>query len=892
MDYSKRGVAERLRSTHSFTRKFKTKIVYDILKICIVLVLFAGFGGASLGLGLYRSIIDDAPDIDTVDVSPEGFATNIYDRNGNLIQTLVTSGSNRELRSYADFPEDLINAFVAIEDERFWVHQGIDIKGILRAGVLGLTTGEFDQGASTITQQLIKNNVFDASSESNFGERVVRKLQEQYLAVELEKSLSKEIILEDYLNTINLGSNTLGVQAAATRYFNKDVSDLTLSECTVIAAITQSPYSLNPITYPEKNAERRATILERMYEQGYITQDEWDMALADNVYDRIQDVNTAVIESSSPYSYFVDELITQVLEDLETKLGYSESQAQKLLYSGGLKIITTQDPDIQAAVDETVNDPSYYTSKDLNMLSFTYQLTVTHADGTTTNYNETHLKNYYREVKGQTSFQLHFTTEEEIEECIEEFEQYILDTGEEGDTIWGNNVDITIQPQVSVVVMEQDTGYVAAITGGRGEKTTSLSLNRATQSTRQPGSTFKVLAAFAPALETGSATLASTYYDEVFNYYGQTVSNWWGSYYGGYGSVREAIIYSSNILATRCLVESITPSLGITYLKKFGITTLVDESDTGLTLALGGITNGVTNLELTAAYATIANGGTYIEPVFYTMFLVNIVKDLLTNEPVSSRVFSESTAWLLTSAMIDETSPHSQYYVNSSGQSKLVTNSSIQMNISDVTLAGKSGTTSNTRDLWFVGFSPYYTVGVWGGYDDATYMSSMSTASFQRLIWRDIMKELNAGKADTGFPRPESIVSARVCSKSGLLAVDGVCDCDPEGSCVVTEYFAIGTVPTEYCNVHVAYTICTESGQIAGDGCPEECRTTRVFRILPSGSTTVTPDTNYAVPSDFTNGNVCYIHSGGYYPEGSNLWWATPSVPASSEDNNEEHHDA
>lgn len=871
MNYSKRGTAEQLKDIGSTSKKLKNKAGISLLKICVIAVLLLGAVGVSIGLGVYHEIIDSAPDIEDIDVSPDGFATNIYDRDGNLIQTLVQAGSNREPRSYSDFPQDLIDAFVAIEDQRFWVHQGIDIQGIFRALVLGVMNGgDFDQGASTITQQLIKNNVFDGGAESNLGDRIIRKLQEQYLALQLEKNLSKEIILEYYLNTINLGSNTLGVQAASTRYFGKDVSDLTLSECAVLAAITQNPYRYNPITHPQDNATRRSYVLKYMYEQGYITQEEWDEALADNVYDRIQDVNTTVIESSSPYSYFVDELIRQVISDLQTKLGYTETEARKKLYSGGLKIITTQDPDVQAVVDDEINNPENYKStlgEYLDDLSFSYQLTITHADGTTTNYSEGHIKQYYRQVKGVTSFRLVFETREEIQACVDEFRNYVLETGKDGDTVWGENLDITLQPQMSMVVMEQNTGYVAAIIGGRGEKTASLSLNRATRTTRQPGSTFKVLSAFAPALDACGATLGTTYYDEPYTYFGQSISNWWGAYYGGYGSIREAIIYSSNILATRCLMETVTPELAMQYLKNFGITTLVDETDTGLTLALGGITNGVTNLELTAAYAAVANGGVYTEPIFYTKILDSNGKILLTNEPSTHRVIKESTAWLLTDAMREETYIHTQYY-----QDKLVASSGLDMNFPGMTVAGKSGTTTGTKDIWFVGYSPYYTTGIWAGYDENLEMKN--TGSFHRQIWRNVMERIHEGKSDPGFPMPDSIETAEICKLSGKLAVEGVCDHDPEGSMVYTEYFAPGTVPTEYCSHHTTVTICAESGQVAGSGCPEEKRVERVFRIVPDDTTGETSDTRYALPQDFLEGNICYLHSGGYYPEGSDLWWS------------------
>lgn len=885
MNFSKRSTVERLKETNSITGRLQKKAGVLILSAILVGIVFIGAIGVSAGLGFYQSVIDRAPDIDSVDVSPTGYATTVYDREGNLIQTLVTSGSNRVLCSYSDVPKDLINAFVAIEDERFWIHQGIDIKGIIRAFVNGVENGDFDQGASTLTQQLIKNNVFDGGAESNLGDRIIRKIQEQYLALQLETKLSKEVILEYYLNTINLGSNTLGVEAASQRYFAKSVSELTLSECTVIAAITQSPYSLNPITNPTKNAERRAAILKNMYEQGMISQEEWDEALADDVYERIQNVNVTVVEeSSTPYSYFVDELISQVISDLQTKLGYTEDQARKLLYSGGLKIYTTQDPYVQAVVDEAINNPDNYlnTAKEpLDALSFTYQMTITHADGTTTNYSEGHIKQYYHTEKGITTFKLIFDTEEEILACIDEFETYILENGEEGDTIWGHNYNITLQPQASMVVMEQNTGYVAAITGGRGEKTTSLSLNRATQSTRQPGSTFKVLAAFAPALDACGGTLASTYYDEPYYYYGSKVNNWWGDYYGGYGSIREAIVYSSNIIATRCLVETVTPELAMVYLDAFGFTTLDPVNDVGYSLALGGITNGVTNLELTAAYAAIANGGVYTEPIFYTKILDNNGKVLINNEPETHRVIRETTAWLLADAMREETHIWSQTYAGEAGE-KTVFSSGLDMNFDNMYVAGKSGTTTATKDIWFTGFTPYYTVTIWSGYDDSSSMDDLKTGSFHRRIWKLVMEQINAGKENIGNPMPDGIVEAQICSISGKLAIMGVCDQDPEGSTVTTEYFAEGTVPTEYCDHHVAVIICDDSGQAAGDNCPAESTYTRVFRILPS--TAATADRPYGLPQDILNGNVCYIHSGGEYPEGEDLWWANSYHPSGTED--------
>ena len=246
---------------------------------------------------------------------------------------------------------------MAIEDERFYEHNGIDIQGILRAGVVGVMNGfDFTEGASTLTQQLIKNNVFDFVNEKTFFDRVERKLQEQYLALAFEKEMNKNEILEAYLNTINLGQGCLGVQTASTRYFNKDVSELTLSESAVIAGITQSPGNLNPITNPQKNQKRRDKVLKNMLKQGYIDQAAYDEAMADDVYARIQSVNETQTDSSNAYSYFVDALADQVMNDLQDQCGFSETQAYNAVYSGGLSIYSTQNQSLQQICDEEAND--------------------------------------------------------------------------------------------------------------------------------------------------------------------------------------------------------------------------------------------------------------------------------------------------------------------------------------------------------------------------------------------------------------------------------------------------------------------------------------------------------------------------------------------------------
>ena len=299
-----------------------------------------GVVGICAGVGIVKGVIDNAPSIDSTSVIPRGYKSVMLDAEGNTIAELVTAGSNRVWTDIENIPEHVQWAFIDIEDERFYEHNGIDLRGIMRAAMTAVSSGfQRTEGASTITQQLLKNNVFDFMSEDTFVEKVERKLQEQYLAIELEKIMTKEEILEAYLNTINLGQNTLGIQAASNRYFNKDVSELTISEAAVIAAITQNPSRYNPISHPEDNANRREDVLDAMLRNEHITQEEYDEAMADNVYERIQTTNetTSVAEV---YSYYVDATIETVIEDLQEVKGYTSQQAYNLVYNGGLTIET------------------------------------------------------------------------------------------------------------------------------------------------------------------------------------------------------------------------------------------------------------------------------------------------------------------------------------------------------------------------------------------------------------------------------------------------------------------------------------------------------------------------------------------------------------------------
>lgn len=853
MNFSKKKVIEKNKAIISTPRKLTTKMLVTIFKVCIYFLVLGIATIGFFGLGTLKGIIDGAPSVETINISPVEFSTAIYDSDGNEIEKLITDGSNRQKVSINDIPNHLKYAFIDIEDERFESHNGVDVIGIIRAGV-SILSGERLQGASTITQQLLKNNVFEnGGSEGNVGELVKRKVQEQYLAIELEKIMSKEIILENYLNTINLGAGNYGVQAASTRYFNKSVSDLTLSECAVIAAITQGPYKYNPILHPENNVKRRSSVLKSMLKNEHITQDEYDEAVADDVYSRIQD-NNVEYETASPYSYFVDELIDQVIDDLQEQKAYTYTQAVNAVYSGGLSIYSTQDSTIQAIADEELSNPDNYPSN--VFYSFSWQWSVEHEDGEVENFSNASINYYHKKLLGETTFKPVFATKEEAQACIDEYKSVYL---KEGDIELGEVTIFTLQPQVSFSVIDQSTGYVKAIVGGRGDKQTSRSLNRATDTVRQPGSTFKVLAAFGPAIDRYNYTLATVFDDAPFNYTssGRAVNNWWGGSYRGLSSIRLAIQDSMNIIAVKCLT-AITPEVGFEYLTDFGFSSLVQSrvntdntvnSDINQSLALGGITDGVSNIELCNAYAAIANGGVYTELSYYTKVVDSKGHTILEKNPNTHRVLKETTAFLLTDAM----------------HSVVTAGSGVLANIPGQYVSGKTGTTSNDYDIWFAGYTPYLTATIWSGFDDNTGINNtVYSTQYHKQIWSKIMTRINQekGYAYKEPTVPENIVQAQVCKKCGNLAVEGLCEHDPAGNMVVTEYFAEGTVPEDTCTCHVKYNICNTSGKLAGGKCPSSSITEQVFRIRFLGSKPgeVTADTPYEVPSGLED-SECSVHN-------------------------------
>lgn len=784
MNYGKKATANKRNSLISRTSMMGKRARVSLIRVFFIVLIALFVGGVCLGAGSFKGVIDNAPDVNDIDIMPLGYATFLYDDQGNQMRKLAAPSSNRLPVTIEQIPLDLQHAVVAIEDERFYEHNGIDVRGILRAGVKALTTGDLSEGASTITQQLLKNNVFtNWTSESTWLEKFTRKFQEQYLAVQVEKKIqNKNVILENYLNTINLGAGAYGVQAAARQYFNKDVWDLNLSECATLAGITQNPSRYNPILNPKDNAKRRKEVLKHMLDQNYITENQYNEALNDDVYTRIQEAQETVSNSRNTiYTYFEDELTDQVVNDLMNIKGYTKTQARNLLYSGGLKIYTTQDPNIQNILNEEYSDPANF--PDQVQYELDYALTVTTPDGKEVNYSKEMLQLYFQNE--DPSFDLLFDSPEEGQTYVDRYKEGIL---ADGSKVVAERVNFAPQPQSSMSVIDQHTGYVKGIIGGRGQKTASLTLNRATDTTRQPGSTFKIVSTYAPALNEKGMSLATTFEDEPYNYPDGSPVNNASRSYNGTTTIRTAIQNSVNVVAVKCL-EQVTPALGLQYLDNFGFTTLAHGteadmdangnvwSDANLATALGGITKGVTNVELCAAYASIANNGKYIKPVYYTKILDHNGNVLIENTSAERSVIKESTAFLLTSAMEDVV--------------RQGTGTACQLD--NMAVAGKTGTTEAYNDLWFVGFTPYYTCAVWSGYDNNEKLPDYAR-NFHKALWKKVMTRIHEGLEYQDFQKPASVEMTSICEETGLL---------PRAGCpVITEYFDVGTMPTEYCDQH------------------------------------------------------------------------------------------
>lgn len=691
------------------------KIFWIIFKVIVFTLIAACIIGAGIVLGVLNDIIQDTDTLDVSELKVLKLTSVIYDKNGEQIQAL--SEENRFMVSYDEIPQCVRDAVISIEDERFETHHGIDIKRTLSAIVtFVINRGDSSFGGSTITQQLVKN----ITKDDEYGWQ--RKIREWYRAITLENELSKADILEAYLNTIYMGEGAYGVEAAANTLFAKSVKDVNIAEAACLAAIIQSPESFNPYNGEDNKTaliSRQQVVLGKMLELGKITEEEYNEAMSYELVFK----KGELAASGSTTTYYVDAIIEAVIEDLMETKNISKGVATKMLYSDGLKIYSTIDPDVQEAIDEAYANDSWFPTQNGKKM------------------------------------------------------------------------------QSAMVVIDNSTGNVVGLMGGTDykEKANTSAFNRATQMTRQSGSSIKPLTVYGPAFERGLSYPGMGVDDSYININGWTPGNFDGVF-RGYVSTRYAIANSLNTAAVKTL-QKVGIDYSYTFAKNLGLSTLTESDRNLASLALGGQSDGVKVIDMAGAYSAIANGGVYTEPKFYTKVLDSSDNVVLKPENEYKRVMKETTAYLLIDCMRSVvTSGSAAGYIGVK---------------SSISVVGKTGTTDNSKDKWFCGMTPYYTGVVWIGYDDNS--ASVWKAS-QLYVWNSVMKKVHANLAGKTFTKPSGIVYAEVCTVSGLVATEA-CKKDTRSGIVTTEIFASGTVPTEQCNIHVTANVCSVSGKLATEFC-------------------------------------------------------------------------
>ena len=734
------------------------------VQVVLVATLGVAVGGLGAFMGVAKAYMDTSPELDLAKIENQNQTSFIYDMSGNMITSFVGL-ENRVFAPIAEIPIALQDAFIAIEDARFYSHNGVDYKRIAGA-LLSNIQSNTSQGGSTITQQLVKMRLLGAEQSYK------RKLQEAYLATQLETEYGKQSILEAYLNTVPLGQSNYGVKSAAEDYFGKTLNELTLRECAMLAGITRNPTKYDPRSNfyrratPETSDQRTDTVLSMMFKNGFIDEQQYDDALRENV---------AVMEKSavrSMYSmpYFVEYAVYDVVTHLLAKRGLSDTSAERNrieneLRNGGYHIFTTVDPEIQTIMEDTV----YNWDKWPKMKHAADALSAEqNPDGTVTQ---------------------------------------------------------TEQPQAAAVVIDYRNGEIKGIVGGRNSPTTRKSMNLAYMSHMPVGSTIKPIAVYGPAIDMGASPATIEYnVPGPLAGWGTTPNNYGGGGYSGAISLRNALIKSLNVVAARQLMEHVSIRTSQTYLQNLGIKSKLNLDGPGL--ALG--TSGITPLEMAGAFGSFGNKGEYIEPLAFTKVIDsngNIILDA-DEIRISRQVFTPSTAWLVVDMMKDAVNKGTgsrAKFGNFEVAGKTGTNS-------DYCGVSFVGLTSYYVGSVWVGstrYKPLYT-GAQGGKDAAplwqAFMEKIHTA-----------KELENQPIIADSPEALGLIKVTTCGVSSELATDA-CAHDAAGYPTVTDWWVAGTQPTKACSQHVQLTYCSSSGKLAGPYCPQSTRTSRSALLAKANS--------------------------------------------------------
>lgn len=741
-------------------KKIFGKISDTIMTIILIGLTTASICGVTFAMYISQYVAPKA-DIDLAGVTLNLTSKVYYTDDEGMIKELESlhGEQNRIWAEFDTIPDMLAQAFVSIEDERFYTHEGVDwIRTIGAAVNWVIPIRESSFGGSTITQQLIKNT----TGENDYT--ITRKITEILRALNLDAKMEKDDILELYMNTIYLGRNAYGVYTAAQTYFGKELSELNLAECAIIAGITNNPSYYDPFRYPENIKKRQEIILQAMFEQGQITEKEREEAVAYEL-----DYKSAENEAnlSATQSYFVDAVIEDVIRDLQEKKGYTKQVASQLLYSGGLQIYSTVDMKVQSVMEEVYE-------------------------------NEDNFPNI---------------------------------SGKDG-----------VLPQSSMVVMDPTNGEVKGIIGGRGEKEGDRILNRATQTTRSPGSTMKPISVYAPAIDAGIITPISVYTDSPYSFEVNT-TGWPKNQYSGFRgqmTVLEAVEDSVNTVAVKVLADLgtresfnfVTTNLGVDLVESRTSSSGYTFTDIALSpLALGGLTDGVSTLQMTAAYVPFANDGSYYEPITYTKVLDSEGNVILSNSSQPVEAFED---------------PDTVFYMRQLLERVVSQGTGYGAKILGMDTFGKTGTTDSDYDRWFIGGTPYYVAATWFGYDTQQTVSGVYRNPALAL-WEKVMDAIHEELPNATFEDPTNFSSTAYCLDSGLLPSE-YCSQDVRGSRVSYASLASGDKPTQVCNLHTPVAIDTSNGYLATEYCHAELIEIRVLLDL----TRVFPKSIYLSDEQYT----------------------------------------
>jgi len=861
MNYSQHNNKKRLKRYRSHVKKVKNKVGFIIFRVLVSAVLIGSIVLAAGGIGAYLSIIEGSPSLEelSIDLLDGSFDTVILDAHGNEIARL-DGGTNRIFVPWDEISQYLKDAFVAIEDERFFEHNGASFPDMIRAAYQTVIHGNL-QGASTITQQVVK---MDLAIQRN---NIQTKLQEQHLAIQYEAMLVEELgsveaakqhILHRYLNMVPLGHGQEGVEAAAWRYFNKPASEITLSEAVVIAAITSNPTARSPIRFPDWNRERAMVTLDNMLRLGMITEEQHREAYNDDVYARIQQVSADHHADGVIWHSFTDAVVAQLTQDF-VDTGMTRREAQTLLFNAGLVVHTTMNPIAQAIVDAAFLNEDIFPT---NPQDFEYHLALIATV-------ENQVTGQRRRAEADSDqWGTRVTGRDMFDDFLTWAQSTILGMD---DVFVGEPVFLfTPQPQSAMTIIDHNNGHVIAMAGQRGEKLTNRTTNRATISRRHPGSVFKIFAAYAPAFDLGLITAATGYDDSpniIFDWTERRERSWPANWYRnppyrGFQHVRQAIEDSLNVIAVK-VIQDVSPQVAYNYLLRFGFTTILPSEAENASLALGGLTHGVTNIELTAAMGAIANGGVLHQPILYTRVYDRHGNILLDNTDLpSTQVISNNTAYLLLDAM----------------RGVITRGTGPGARFQEITMdnAGKTGTTQEARDIYYTGSTPHLTASVWIGHDQPRPLTTNVTGSnrFDARIWRYVMEQIHIALdlEPRIFERPPGFVTERVCGISGNLPVLGLCD-----GHIRTEIFAPGTVPVSHCHVHREFEINAVTGMIPCAWCPPEQIERRVGIVRDrspwidiAGNVSIR-DAYREVPQAVLDGIVCDVCT-GHGGHGAGTW--------------------